>query len=47
MRLYESDIKPSDRYLMERFITAGFAVHGELQRRDHYRAVHQSHLEAR
>ncbi|MFQ6022579.1 MAG: DNA polymerase II [Acidiferrobacterales bacterium] len=29
LRLFESDIKPSDRYLMERFITSGFAVRGE------------------
>ena len=28
IRLYESDLKPSDRYLMERFITSGFKVRG-------------------
>ena len=28
--LYESDIKPSDRYLMERFITAAFAARGDV-----------------
>ena len=27
--LYESDLKPADRYLMERFVHAGFEVHGE------------------
>lgn len=27
--VYESDVKPSDRYLMERFITAPFTVEGE------------------
>jgi len=27
--LYESDLKPNDRYLMERFINAAFDVHGE------------------
>ena len=32
-RLFESDIKPSDRYLMERFITGGFCVSGEARRR--------------
>ncbi len=29
LRLFESDIKPSERYLMERFITTGLAVRGE------------------
>ena len=28
VRLYESDIKPSDRYLMERFITSAFTLRG-------------------
>ncbi|NCF26760.1 MAG: DNA polymerase II [Gammaproteobacteria bacterium] len=27
--LYESDLKPNDRYLMERFVNASFSVHGE------------------
>ncbi|TFH46919.1 MAG: DNA polymerase II [Lysobacterales bacterium] len=27
--LYESDLKPNDRYLMERFVSASFSVHGE------------------
>ncbi|HEX9583455.1 MAG TPA: DNA polymerase II, partial [Gammaproteobacteria bacterium] len=27
--VYESDVKPSDRYLMERFITASFTVEGD------------------
>ncbi len=27
--LYESDLKPSDRYLMERFVNAAFSVRGE------------------
>ena len=26
---FESDLKPADRYLMERFVTAGFAARGE------------------
>lgn len=30
MRLNESDIKPNDRYLMERFITAGLTASGEV-----------------
>ena len=29
IRVYESDLKPVDRYLMERFIGATFEVHGE------------------
>jgi len=32
--VYESDVKPSDRYLMERFITASFAVEGDAVQRD-------------
>ena len=32
----ESDLKPTDRYLMERFVTAGFAAHGEVTRRPGY-----------
>lgn len=30
--LYESDVKPADRFLMERFIRAGFEVNGERER---------------
>ena len=33
---FESDLKPADRYLMERFVTAGFAARGEaVQRSGH------------
>lgn len=32
--VYESDVKPSDRWLMERFITGSMRVHGNVQRRD-------------
>ena len=32
----ESDLKPADRYLMERFVTAGFAARGEVVRRSGY-----------
>ena len=35
-RLCESDLKPSDRFLMERFITAGFRARGEVQPRAGY-----------
>lgn len=34
--LYESDLKPADRYLMERFVHASFEAHGEPRRRDGY-----------
>ena len=34
VRLYESDLKPSERYLMERFVTGAFTVRGEPVRRD-------------
>ena len=37
---FESDLKPADRYLMERFVTAGFAARGEALRRS-------GHLEMR
>ncbi len=30
--LYESDLKPNDRYLMERFVNAAFCIHGEPRR---------------
>ena len=39
--LCESDIKPVDRYLMERFIRAPVVVEGELQKRDGYLQVSQ------
>ncbi len=32
--LYESDVKPNDRYLMERFITGGCAIVGEAIQRE-------------
>ena len=32
----ESDLKPTDRYLMERFVTAGFVARGEAVRRSGY-----------
>ena len=33
VRVFESDLKPSDRFLMERFITASFRVRGEARER--------------
>jgi len=34
--LCESDIKPADRYLMERFICAAFSIDGDIRQRDGY-----------
>jgi DNA polymerase-2 len=36
-RLYESDLKPADRFLMERFVTGGFRVEGPFLQHDSYR----------
>jgi len=33
---YESDIKPADRFLMERFITAGIEIHGQGARKKNH-----------
>ncbi len=37
VRLYESDLKPSDRYLMERFVTGAFRVEGAFRQHDAFR----------
>ena len=42
----ESDIKPADRYLMERFIRAAFTIDGDLQQRDGYLQVINPKLQA-
>ncbi len=34
--LHEADLKPADRYLMERFINAGFVAQGKIIQRDGY-----------
>ena len=44
VRLYESDLKPSDRYLMERFITGAFTVRGELRQRKGFVEFHNPNL---
>lgn len=44
IRLYESDIKPSDRYLMERFITGACSVQGEAVQRDGFFEVRDARL---
>jgi DNA polymerase-2 len=37
LRLYESDLKPADRFLMEHFVTGGFRVEGSFIQHDSYR----------
>jgi len=44
VQLFESDIKPSDRYLMERFITGACTVHGEPVQHDGYIEYHGARL---
>ncbi len=36
LKPFESDLKPSDRYLMERFVTASFEARGRVQPRERY-----------
>lgn len=43
-QLWESDLKPSDRYLMERFITASFTAAGNLEQRDGYLSLRNPRL---
>ncbi|MEM8951636.1 MAG: DNA polymerase II [Pseudomonadota bacterium] len=42
--LFESDIKPSDRYLMERFITGACSVQGKPVQRDGYVEIRNARL---
>ena len=43
-QLYESEIKPTERYLMERFITASMKVKGELIQQENYREIRQPQI---
>jgi len=43
-RLNESDIKPTSRYLMERFITAGFCAEGVLTQHSNWLEIHHPKL---
>lgn len=43
-KLYESEIKPTERYLMERFITASMTVKGELVQHKNYREIRNPQL---
>jgi len=40
-KLYESEIKPTERYLMERFITAAMTVRGDVTEHNSYREIRQ------
>jgi len=44
IELYESDIKPSDRYLMERFICAGFEATGDLLTGSNFLSFSNPHI---
>jgi len=44
LSLYESDVKPHDRFLMERFIHSGMRINGQLQSRDGYQSCHNPKL---
>ncbi|GAA5316716.1 MAG: DNA polymerase II [Candidatus Pelagadaptatus aseana] len=39
MEPLEADVHPSDRFLMERFVTAGVSLKGEIRQRDGYREM--------
>ena len=42
--LHEADLKPADRYLMERFINAGFIAQGTIIQRDGYSEIRNPKL---
>jgi DNA polymerase II len=42
--LSEADLKPTDRFLMERFITAALSIEGELTARDGFSDIVPNHL---
>ncbi|MGI9336488.1 MAG: DNA polymerase II [Gammaproteobacteria bacterium] len=46
VRTYEADLKPSDRFLMERFVTAAFTVTGEARRHDTHVAMRNPKVRA-
>ena len=46
IKLFESDVKPSDRYLMERFITGACCVQGMPVQRDGYIEIQDARLAA-
>lgn len=44
VKLAVSNVKPADRYLMERFVRAGFEATGPIVNRDGVRTLHNPHL---
>jgi len=44
VRIYEGDIKPTDRFLMERFITAGVKVEGRVSQKNGYLVYSEARL---
>jgi DNA polymerase-2 len=46
LHVFESDIKPSDRYLMERFVTGGFEVEGSAVEHEGFREYRNPRLVA-
>ena len=44
-RLHESDVKPSDRFLMERFVTGGLVVTGDAREHPTYREYRNPRIE--
>jgi DNA polymerase-2 len=46
IHLYESDVKPTDRFLMERFVTGGLCVEGSYAEHRGYRAYSNPHVES-
>lgn len=43
-QLFESDVKPHDRFLMERFIQTGFSVEGEYEQHNGYKSFQNPKL---
>jgi DNA polymerase II len=46
IRVTEADLKPTDRFLMERFITAGVCIEGEMEAQDRFSDITPSSLVA-
>lgn len=44
IQLHEADLKPTDRYLMERFVAGGFELQGNLTQRQGYLECHNPQL---
>ena len=44
-RIHESDVKPSDRFLMERFVTGGLVITGDVREHPTYREYRNPRIE--